>query len=381
MDARYDSFVAYLTHVGYTRETSVPSVLIITHNFSDTDAKEVIALFAELGCQHVKRVFCYEGDIAASAGWADESEMREYSAKPNPGASIGVENQHGCFSLGPYVRLHDDPHHYALSVHHGMAGATAVPINPTISPPVLLQQPAYDDVTSETVRLANLLTDPAGASLHDAERELEEWRNLDFTFARAVWSEFTVVDYEERRMTSDWVLIQVEPERAGTNHVASEVGKLASENKWVPRDKSGVYLRGKGDLQFGSQVSKTGPATGWTRGVVSLRHGFVKLGAPTYTMEYTITNSEHGNRFSEQGDSGAVVFNARGEAVAMVLGGSVGERKVLKGHESLGRVCCSYLTPLSLVFARIKRLTGKDVELVAVDLDTLPTDGLVRGKA
>jgi hypothetical protein len=51
---------------------------------------------------------------------------------------------------------------------------------------------------------------------------------------------------------------------------------------------------------------------------------------------------------------------------------------VLEGQESLGRVWChSYLTPLSLVFDRVKALTGSDVEFVFVDFDMLPSDGLV----
>jgi hypothetical protein len=71
MDERYNSFVASLTHVGYTRAASVPSILIITHDFLDRDAQDVVAMFGEPGCQYVKRVFCYEGDFGASADWAD----------------------------------------------------------------------------------------------------------------------------------------------------------------------------------------------------------------------------------------------------------------------------------------------------------------------
>jgi hypothetical protein len=129
MDERYNSFVAYLTHVGYTRAASVPSILIITHDFLDRDAQDVVAMFGEPGCQYV-RVICFEGDFGASADWADERQMRDFSAKPNPGSSIGIKNVRGSFSLGPYVRLHNNPNYYALSVHHGLAGVTTVPRHP-----------------------------------------------------------------------------------------------------------------------------------------------------------------------------------------------------------------------------------------------------------
>jgi hypothetical protein len=155
------------------------------------------------------------------------------------------------------------------------------PVTPATSPPIFLQQPTRGDVTSETIHLENL---QQMSWIRQAYGEIFLWMTWSgslrsgkvwISLSRAVWSEFTVVDYEDRQVKSDWVLIQVEPDRMGTNYIASQVGKRVTTAKWIPPDGNGVYLRGIRNLSTGIEVSKTGRPTGWTsdegRRVTSLR--------------------------------------------------------------------------------------------------------------
>ena len=88
------------------------------------------------------------------------------------------------------------------------------------------------------------------------------------------------------------------------------------------RDNFGMYVDGVGELVPGTEISKTGGATGSTIGTVSFRHGFVKMGMETYTTEYPVVNEQPYGCFSLEGDSGSVVADVNNMAVGMVLEGS-----------------------------------------------------------
>ena len=93
-----------------------------------------------------------------------------------------------------------------------------------------------------------------------------------------------------------------------------------------------------------------------------------------------MVNVQPHRQFSEAGDSGAVVFDMKGNGCGMVIGGSVGAGKKLIGHEALGMVRVSYIAPMLLVFERIKSVTGKCAQLKVVNLDELANvEDLVRG--
>lgn len=55
----------------------------------------------------------------------------------------------------------------------------------------------------------------------------------------------------------------------------------------------------------------------------------------------------------------------------MVFDGSDEEGSALIDHEYINKVRITYVSPISLITERIKLFTGKDVELIVVDLDGL----------
>ena len=109
-----------VTHVDYTRHTSAPGILVIAKNFADSDAKDIIEAFHALGCQIVKRVFCYEGKTTPSS-LEMENRMSRYARTPNPGSSISVIDGRESFSLGLYVKFHNDPEVHELTIYHGVS--------------------------------------------------------------------------------------------------------------------------------------------------------------------------------------------------------------------------------------------------------------------
>ena len=70
--------------------------------------------------------------------------------------------------------------------------------------------------------------------------------------------------------------------------------------------------------------------------------------------------------FSDHGDSGAVAFDEWAKASGMVMGTTIGKRKDITGHESLGHLMVSYITPMSVITDRIKAVTGKDATVCRI---------------
>jgi hypothetical protein len=123
-------------------------------------------------------------------------------------------------------------------------------------------------------------------------------------------------------------------------------------------------------------VAKTGRTTGQTDGKVAFRYAYVKLEkSPGVTNEYTIIAESYLEVFSSEGDSGAPVMDSDGKVVGMCLGGTTGRPKTLVGHESLGDLWVSYVTPMGLILQRIFELTGKQPRVVVPDLDELEREG------
>ena len=92
-------------------------------------------------------------------------------------------------------------------------------------------------------------------------------------------------------------------------------------------------------------------------------------------------NLESGKYFSDQGDSGAVAFDEWAQASGMVMGTTIGKRKEITGHESLGQLMVSYITPMSVITDRIKAVTGKDATVIVQNLDELMgVKGLIRNE-
>jgi hypothetical protein len=65
----------------------------------------------------------------------------------------------------------------------------------------------------------------------------------------------------------------------------------------------------------------------------------------------------------------------------MVMGTTVGEPKEIMGHESLGQLMASYISPMPVITDRIKAVTGKDATVIVPNLDELiGVKGLIRNE-
>jgi hypothetical protein len=92
-------------------------------------------------------------------------------------------------------------------------------------------------------------------------------------------------------------------------------------------------------------------------------------------------NVESTRYFAGQGDSGAVTFDERVQASGMVMGTTVGKPKEIMGHEPLGQLMVSYITPMPVITDRIKAVTGKDATVIVPNLvELIGVKGLIRNE-
>ena len=390
MDKRYISFTVLMSHVGYTRHSAAAAILVIGKEMAIDDAAEIRALFLTFQCTRIREVFCYAGDNDRASDDMDylyASEMKEYTKNPDSGFSIGPVNSNSSCTLGVYVQLNGDPSVYALTVHHGVSDGKAS-ISPLTVPKIKMSQPSFWDHRDKKDELERTLADATASdgvrrphrSLKSLEKEIKELRNeikglenVDTEFGEVAWSEIRVVRYKDVDVNVDWALVKVKEERIGRNYALKALGLIAQRNRtrWIPRDLFGVYFSGVDDLDTSMVISKTGRRTGSTEGKILCRFAYVKLDSPTYTTEYVVVNDYGRPRFSNKGDSGSAVFDTRGRVCGMVLAGCTDAGTIMIGMEHLGRVCVSYITSMPLILERIKLVTGKDAEMIKVDVGSV----------
>ena len=363
VEERYDSFVLILTHAGYQRESSVPVVLLCAHSLSDADAREVTEIFNATGCRVIRRLFCLEGRTESQ--FSNMTHMTKYQQHPSPGSSIGPVGCDRASSMGPYVAFDGDDSVYSISVHHGLKD-DAFPITETQDPPLIIQQPSSLDFNKYKATLEHgLLRATEGVRRNrrhqdNLQTELDNLMSLDCKFGTVVASEFCAVMYEGHLINSDLCVIKAISERVGKNRLT-----LDNEPGWVlwhPRDNEGsLILSGSGRLELGTRVAKVGKATAATQGTVEFRYARAKLSGATdkYTSEFCVLSDDRLTRFSDAGDSGGAVVNETGEVVGMILGGTYGFPKMMEGHEALGEVFFTYVTPWEFVAERVELLVGK----------------------
>ena len=369
---QYTSYCIILTHAGYTPLRSVPVVLLCAKALTDDDATEAIQLFNSSGCSVIQRLFCYEGE---TGGYTSGRRLRKYHEKAQPGCSIGPKGQARAFSMGPFVRFDDDKHTYCISVHHGLKDDT-LPITPETDPPVYIQQPSLKDLDAiitakrEALELAtesvrkNLLVE------NMLRNELDDLERINTNLGVVIVSECRLISYKNELLNSDICLIKLNDERVGVNHVPLTDDMIENEaHHWVPHNKAGMFLRGVNSLQFGQRVMKTGKTTGSTEGITEFRYAHARFeGSQAVTSsEFCVISEDRNTKFSDLGDSGGMVVDISGYVVGMVLGGTSGWPKKLIGHEALGELFVTYITPFELVLKRIDVLTGKRSSLIVPD--------------
>jgi hypothetical protein len=62
----------------------------------------------------------YFGETQSSVADDSRDALRMYAERPELGSSISVLDNPSSLSLGPYVKLENDPRIFAISVFHGL---------------------------------------------------------------------------------------------------------------------------------------------------------------------------------------------------------------------------------------------------------------------
>jgi hypothetical protein len=378
----YTSHFMTVSHAGYEMSTAVPVVLVVAKNLTEEDARHIIAVFDALSCDFINRCLCFSEETGTQV---TSRRLQDYQRLPELGSSIGTKGGDSSFSLGLYFHFKDDPStHYAVSAHHGLSKSYE---SMDSSNPIEVQQPSYPDYEDSFKEIETGLAEAREGgnlrnkiSVKDWEEDLNLLKEQKYDFAMAEHSECKTTTHDGRTIWVDWVVMKVDPARLGSNLITYPVGKNVS--RWYPRDGIRMFVVGSGEIRTGMRVVKAGRNSNATVGSVDFVHGHVQFeDTPLETQEYTIVAESYENVFSNKGDSGAGVIDEEGRICGFVLGGTRGAPCHLKGHEALGPLYASYITPFSAIKQRIESTAGREVIVDLVDLAELERNGvdIIRG--
>lgn len=371
----YASFCVGFVHAGYARESAAPIVYVCAKDLEETDAKDIISTFESMNCEHISRCFCFKGDTDT---YVAAERLTRYQEQPEMGASAGVRNGKMSFSLGAFFHFENESDSYFITVQHGVVERTDPATAYEGSIPI--QQPSDSDFLSlreEYLRIA----DDGPTSRY--RQPSSYWHGLisaldvrNRAFGVVHDSEFEYVDAGIGIQSCDWAVVRVESSRTGMNYITHSVLKDSVE-PWGPTDGTRIFVAGEAEIDFGMNVIKAGRSTGVTTGEISLIYAFAKLhDADRITYEYTVVAEFERGQFASPGDSGAMVLNSCGRIVGMVIGGSTGRPMTLQGHEHLGPLYISYVTPFTLLKNRIEQKVGKVVKIDVADFAELEEQGV-----
>ena len=387
-DWEYPSYTVTLAHAGYSADRTVPVVLVIAPLFKHEHAKTIVDEFDRLDREYLCEVFCYEGD---TKGYGVADELQTHQLRPNCGSSIGPgkavcgADPTASSSLGFYLRFDGDDAIYATSVHHAL-GKNVDPVNFGSLADIPIQHPSSRDVARQIDEFEAEIQDAeAGKSellipAKKLQKDLEKLKKLDTTFGTVAASAYGVIQSDDDKFISeDWLLIKVAPDKAGINHLRGSVALTGKPPRpglaWTPRDSYGVFVNGVDQPREGMWVRKAGRSTGDTVARIEFAYSHAKLlDNPVETREWTIVSSVFSEKdvFAVEGDSGAPVVNRVGNLVGVVLGGVCGKPLELHGHDELGKVYVTYITPAPFLIHRIGQVFGRTVSVERVDLDGIP---------
>jgi len=109
-----------------------------------------------------------------------------------------------------------------------------------------------------------------------------------------------------------------------------------------------MLITWEGESKIGDRVAKVGRTTGTAKDQLKFRLADVRFTqTEEFTSDYCVMRADDGkgDRFSNLGDSGGIVVNTTGEVVGIILAETVGQSKIIKGHENLRKVWLTYVTP------------------------------------
>ncbi|KAJ4324065.1 hypothetical protein N0V84_004031 [Fusarium piperis] len=173
----------------------------------------------------------------------------------------------------------------------------------------------------------------------------------------------------ERNHRLDWAVIEVNPSRIGEN-------RLPTEEDWnstnvgteIPGSSTfGALLRHPSSslkaMSLEDSVWKVGATSGPTHGVYNEYKVYCKMkddrhvtGPPRYSEQFVITGNDT-SRFCGPGDSGAVVFNAQGEAIGLLFSGQRPDQSTA-GY--------GLVTPIEDVFESIKACSSGTIDDIRI---------------
>lgn len=178
--------------------------------------------------------------------------------------------------------------------------------------------------------------------------------------------------------TEDWALIRLDPARFETTNLnvvlLDESCRKASKRvtaKQFPLDRH-ITVTGIAPLDSLSRrsldVCKRGAATGFTAGTISPLESYVRqwedasgglVPGGWNTWELPIFSYDAARPFSKRGDSGACIVDGVGRVAGMMT------RGLLRGDEqnTKGDVDITFVTPMEVIFARIREVTGRRATL------------------
>ncbi|KAJ9289366.1 hypothetical protein DTO021C3_3192 [Paecilomyces variotii] len=177
---------------------------------------------------------------------------------------------------------------------------------------------------------------------------------LGYIFSASGYRHEPVTTIKHSSLTTclDWALIQVRPQRAFTANEVLAYGTPVINLPMDPGASSLILSSSWGEsIPHGAPLFKAGRTTGYSVGEYNGLHSaviarkFVNGKWETHTtLEHSVCG-RHGDWFSQEGDSGALIFNNHGGVVGMLFGGNM-LRSI------------SYFTHIVDLFNDIKKMTG-----------------------
>lgn len=125
---------------------------------------------------------------------------------------------------------------------------------------------------------------------------------------------------------------------------------------WGPTQEGEVATT-TSSFTLGDLVFHRGAASGVRRGIVSAIESHLKWDEMKEHDTTEVIVAGANGHFAKPGDSGSLVFNKRGAAVGMIMGGPNRSKTKWSGKGA------AYMTPISTLFDDIERETGYVVSL------------------
>ncbi|KAL6355808.1 hypothetical protein LRP88_09391 [Fusarium phalaenopsidis] len=175
----------------------------------------------------------------------------------------------------------------------------------------------------------------------------------------------------------DWAVIEVDPSRVGENRLPTEEAWEAKYGGWnapYARTFGGLLQQPSGSFKdkimaVGASVWKVGATSGPTNGTFNKYkvkctikdHVHVADTPRCYSKEFVVIGNEissqgQSGRLCGPGDSGSVVFDARGQAIGLLFGGQVPSQTAGYG----------LVTPIKDVFEDIKACSEGQIEDIRI---------------